>query len=219
MANWTDKDTFKLMHDTRDSYFHVILPGVQNDLKQYATAGNVLPIRTNGEVITAWSSNNTINVQPVNRVALAEMIRKTKPKEDSPILVISIPEIDRPDIGMVIYCWMHLNTANTMQLYHTSGTTKATAVFSVPATDNDPVNGFSTNCIIKQLGTPRIYYDWRETLTPITSYFKAVIKYCKETGKTRRLAEESANRALNDRNAAIQELISKNTKRFKGIPY
>lgn len=215
MATWTDKDTLKLLRDTRDVYFHVLRLGVQNDLRQYSGAGDVLPIRTNGDVITQWWSNDTIKAQPISRAVLASMIRQTRPKKDLPVLVVSIPEIERCDIGMVTYCWMHINTATSMQLYHLDGVYKSAASFAIPAADKDPVNGFSDSSVIKRNGTPRIYYDWREALTPIISYFKAVIKYCKDTGKARRLAEESANRALNDRYAAIRELVSKNTKRFK----
>lgn len=218
MATWTDKDVFKLIRDTRDK-FHVIRPGVQNNLKQYASAGDVLPIRTNGEVITAWWSNDTINAQPISRVTLAEMIRRTRPKEDLPVLVVSIPEIERCDIGMVTYCWMHINTAASMQLYHLDGIYKSVAAFDVPAADKDPVQGFSDNSEIKRHGTPRIYYDWREALTPITSYFKAVIKYCKDTGKDRRLAAEAADRALDDRTGTIRTLVAKNDKRFKTIEF
>lgn len=32
MAAWTDKDTFNILRDTRDSYFHVLRLGVLNDL-------------------------------------------------------------------------------------------------------------------------------------------------------------------------------------------
>ena len=102
MTTWTDKDTFKLLRDTRDGYFHVLCPGVFNGDSRYAKHDNVLPIRTNGDVITQWWSNDTIPAQPITRSALAEMIRHTKPKEDLPVLVVSIPDIERADIGMVV---------------------------------------------------------------------------------------------------------------------
>ena len=219
MATWTDKDTFKLLRDTRDCYFHVLRPGVLNDLRQYSSAGDVLPIKTTGEVITSWWSKDTISAQPVTRSTLADMIRRTRPKEDLPVLVVTIPEIERADIGLLTYCWMHLNAATTMQLYHVDGTTKSVAAYTVPAADKDPVKGFSENCVMRAIGTPRIYYDWREALTPIANYFKAVIKYCKDTGKARRLAAEEADRALNDRTGTIRTLVSKNDKRFKGIEF
>lgn len=218
MAHWTDKDTFKLIRDTRNN-FHVIRPGVRNDLRQYASSGDVLPIRTNGEVITQWWSTDTISAQPVTRSTLAEMIRRTKPKEDIPVLVASIPDIERTDIGMVVYCWMHLNAATTIQMYQLDGTTKSLSTLTAPPQNNDPVSGFSENSVIRAIGMPRIYYDWREALIPISNYFKAVIKYCKDTGKERRLEIESADRALNDCNGTIRTLVAKNNKRFKGIEF
>lgn len=147
------------------------------------------------------------------------MIRGTKPKEDLPVLVVSMPDIERTDIGMVVYCWMHLNAATTMQMYRHDGSTKTVATYTAPPANNDPVGGFGENSVIRAVGTPRIYYDWREALTPITNYFKAVIKYCKDTGKERRLKTEAADRALNDRTGTIRTLVSKNDKRFKGITF
>lgn len=219
MAQWTDKDTFKLLRDTRDYYFHVLRPGVLNDLRQYSSAGDVLPIRTNGDVITKWWSNDTISAQPVTRSTLANMIRGTKPKEDLPVLVVSIPDIERIDIGMAVYCWMHLNAATTMQMYQLDGATKTAATYTAPPQNNDPVGGFYEDSIIRAVGTPRVYYDWREALTPIANYFKAVIKYCKDTGKERRLKIEAADQALNDRNRTIRTLVAKNDKRFKDITF
>lgn len=218
MAAWTDKDTFKILRDTRDGYFHVLRPGVLNTQNRYSKCGDILPIRPNGDVITQWWSNDTISAQPITRSALADMIRRTKPKEDLPVLVVSIPDVKRADIGMVVYCWMHLNTATTMQMYKTDAQCKTVAAYNVPASNNDPVTGFGENSLIRAVGTPRIYYDWREALTPITNYLKAVIKYCKDTGKARRVAAET-NRALNDRYETMCELVSKNNKRFKDIEF
>ena len=218
MAHWTDKDSFRLVHYTADTYYHVIRPGVLNDLRQYNSSGEVLTIRTNGEVITSWCSNDYMNAQPMSRVLLAEMIKSTKPSETLPVLVASIPDLDKVDIGMVVWCWMRLSSANAMQLARYDGMWSA-STFSVPASDKDPVCGFSTNSPIKQIGTPRIYYDWREALAPITDYFKAVIKYCKDTGKARRLEIEAASQALNDRNGTIRTVVSKNDKRFKDISF
>lgn len=219
MATWTDKDVFNLVHYTQNTYYHSIRPGVSNDLRQYSATGDVLPVRTNGEVISAWWSNEYVKAQPINRTSFATLLRNSKPDEGLPVLVVAIPEINQADVGMVTYCWMHLNTANTMQLYHAGSTIKCASTFEVPKADKDPVNGFSSNSPIRNIGTPRIYYDWREALTPITNYFKAVIKYCKDTGKERRLAAEAADRALNDRAGTIRTLVSKNDKRFKGIEF
>lgn len=219
MAQWTDKDVFHLVHYTHNTYYHSIRPGVLNDLRQYSGTGDVLPIRTNGEVITAWWSEEYIKAHPINRTALATLIRQTRPDEGLPVLVVSIPEIEQADVGSVVYCWMHINSAKTMQIYHYNNAAKSNGTFEIPKTDNDPVNGFSSNSPISSIGTPRIYYDWREALAPITNYFKAVIKYCKDTGRERRLAAEAANRALNDRTGTIRTLVSKNDKRFKGIEF
>lgn len=219
MANWTDKDKFRLIRNTRDCYFHAICPGVVNSCNRYSKCGDVLAIRTNGEIMTAWLPNASIDAEPINRVALAELIRQTKPKEDLPVFVVSIPDTERPDIGMVTYCWMHLNTAKTMQMYQFDGVTKTVTTYTAPPSNNDPVGGFVENSMIRVVGTPRIYYDWREALTPITNYFKTVIKFCKDTGKIRRLEVEAASQALNDHNKTICALISKNNKRFKTIEF
>lgn len=218
MAHWTDKDIFELVHYKPDTYYHAIRPGVRNDLKQYAHNGDVLPIVTNGDVITQWWSDDYINARAINRIDLADMIRDTKPNANPPILVVTIPEIERADIGMVVWCWMRLNSEKTMQLARYDGTYCPTT-FEIPPSDKDRVNGFGTNTPIRSIGTPCIYYDWREALTPITNYFKAVIKYCKDTGKARRLADEAAVRALNSRNETIRTLAAKNSKRFKNIEF
>lgn len=219
MAAWTDKDVFYLMHYTHTQYYHSIRLAVSNDRRQYSSTGDVLPIRTNGEIITAWWSRECVKAQPINHAELAILIRDSKPNESLPVLVVAIPEIEQVDIGTITYCWAHLNTANTMQLWLTSQALKGNRSFEIPKADKDPVKGFEHDNPLVRNGTPRIYCDWREALTPITNYFKAVIKYCKDTGKERRLKIEAADRALNDRNGTIRALVAKNDKRFKNITF
>lgn len=219
MATWTDKDVFHLMHYTHNTYYHSVRLAVSNDLRQYSSTGDVLPVRTNGEVITAWWSHECVKAQPINRAELAALIRNSKPNDDLPVLVVAIPEIERVDIGAITYCWAQLNTASTMQLWYTGQALKGSRSFEIPKADKDLVSGFERDNPLVRNGTPRIYYDWREALTPIANYFKAVIKYCKDTGKARRLADEAVARALNDRNGIIRTLVAKNDKRFKDITF